>query len=285
MENSNFQNTNKSVDLTDEDYNKKGILLFNKGDFASLEKAVKLFEKANETGSGDSKYNLSVAYNQMGQGYYYGKDDFPVDYKKAEEYFKEAYELGLKVSGVNLATLYNQLGDVYSCDKKREANQAKAERYYTLAMEYGSKTAKEKLMDEYIELFLDYKFGKMGYICDPEKSEKMLYKAKKLDSTYVIKKAKECFDRGINLIEQGIKYDNYKEIKENLNKASALGIVGIDNDLIDFYKYVGLCYKKGKKGFKKNNNKAEYYLNQALCIKDKGSNVPCRQTKGKGIYS
>lgn len=244
-------------------YNTLGLKYFSSNEEDNVEKSIYCFEESSKLNDENGKSNLATLYNQLGVNYYNGKENYSIDYKKAEDYFKKAFELGNENAKKNLGVLYIQYGKQYRDGDNAKINHELAENFFKKSIELGNEEAKYKLVKDYTNCYFNFKYGVNGYLKDIEKANQMLTKAKNTDINMVNKIADEYYNKAKNLVAGGINYDNYRKINGYLKRASKLGMTGINSDLISFYKYVGNCYSKGKKGFTKNKVKANFYMGKA----------------------
>lgn len=260
-------NNNAKTELG-EYYNSLGFEQYNCDDPNCMENALVYFQKSYELGNQHGKTNFSLLLNYLGVCYYKGGDYFQVDYNKAEYYFLQALKVGNENAKENLALLYNQYGKQYRDGKGVKKNNQFAESFFKKSISMGSKEAKYNLMNAYINGYFNYFYGVNGYVEDIDKANELLQKAKNADNEILEVIANNYYEEAKVLVGQGIDKKSYHKINSCLKKASMLGLTGINQDLITFYKYVSNCYKKGKKGFKKDKYKANYYMGKAAELGD-----------------
>jgi TPR repeat protein len=261
-------------------YNQKGAQYFSgDGVERDLEKAQEYFTKASDLGDESARKNLSVLYNRIGVYYYQGNEQVNPDYVKAEEYFKQATELGNKDAMENLGTLYNQYGDQYHSGDRVKRNYEIAEEFYLKAIKNGNEQAKKSLIMVYVTCYFNYKHGINGYVRDNVKANSYLSKARHTNPEMLEQIAKEYHTKAQQLIAHGINHHNYKMINSYLKKSSRLGKDDLTQELIDFYKAVALCYKKGNNGFDKDKSRANSYIRKAAELGDEEAIKKYKPTK------
>lgn len=261
---SKIENGDQSAKATLGDYyNTLGLKYFSSNEENNVENSLYCFQESAKLNDENGKKNLATLYNQLGVNYYNGSENNEIDYTKAEDYFKKSYELGNENAKKNLGTLYIQYGKQYGKGDHSKVNHEIAESFYKKAVKMGNFDAKYNLIKDYTNCFFNYRYGVNGYLKDIEKANEMLTKAKNTDIDMIKQIAEEYYEKAKNLVASGIDYDNYRKINGYLKRASKLGMEGINNDLISFYKYVSNCYSKGRKGFTKNKTKANFYIGKA----------------------
>lgn len=248
-------------------YNHQGFEAFDAEKLESYETVIELFRKSAENNCDKGRKNLGIVLNFLGTRYYNG-DGVKFSLKSAEKCFKESADLGNINAKKNLATLYIQYGEMYSNNKKVRPNLELAEDYFNKALEYNPEKSKIKLIKFYINCHFNYKHGVGGLTKDPFTSQLYLQKAKDMDSQMVEEIGQDYYNKAKEMLYQGVTKENYRRINAYLKKASHLTENDLTEDLIQFYKNVALCAKKGKSGFKKNIDRSNRYYGKAAALGD-----------------
>ena len=248
-------------------YNHQGIKAFNANKLESYETAIEFFRKSAENNCDEGQKNLAVVLNFLGTRYYNG-DGVKLSLKSAEKCFRESADFGNINAKKNLATLYIQYGEMYSNNKKVKVDVDLAEKYFKKAEEYDPEISKNKLIRFYINCHFNYKHGVAGINKDPLTADKYLQKAKDIDSQMVEEIGQDYYKKAQSMLSQGVTKENYHRINAYLKKASHLTENDLTEDLIQFYKTVALCAKKGKSGFKKNSDRSNRYYGKAAALGD-----------------
>ncbi|MGN0459667.1 MAG: tetratricopeptide repeat protein [Ruminococcus sp.] len=250
-----------------QNYNRQGVESFDVNNIESYQTAVELFRKSRENGCSEGQKNLGIVLNLLGVRYYNG-DGVEFNLKSAEKCFKESSATGNENGKKNLATLYIQYGDLYSNGKRVKINPDSAEDYYKKATECDPEKGKAKLIKFYINCYFNSKHGMEGFKKDPLSAELYLQKAKSVDSRMVEETGLDYYDKAKKMMSQGVTKENYRRINGYLKRASHLTEKDLTDDLINFYKTVAVCAKKGKCGFKKNNDRSNRYYGKAAALGD-----------------
>lgn len=271
IQDNQFTCTNCGYTLKDmekgESYNLQGLATFDAEKPESYEPAIEMFRKSAENHCDNGQINLGTVLNLLGTRYYNG-DGVSFCLKSAEKCFKESADLGNENAKKNIATLYLQYGEMYSNNKKVRANLELAEEYYKKATEYNPERCKRKLIKFYINCHFNFKHGIGGTTKDPYAAQLYLQKAKDIDSKIVEEIGQDYYSRAKEMLSQGVTKENYRRINAYLKKASHLTENDLTDDLIQFYKSVAVCSKKGKSGFKKNMDRSNRYYGKAAALGD-----------------
>ncbi|MGN1131875.1 MAG: tetratricopeptide repeat protein [Ruminococcus sp.] len=263
----NCGNLSEDDTNTGKNYNRQGVESFDVNNIESYQTAVELFRKSWEMGCAEGQKNLGIVLNLLGVRYYNG-DGVEVNLKSAEKCFRESSAIGNEKGKKNLATLYVQYGDIYSNNKKITANPKLAEEYYKEATEYDPDKCKANLIKFYINCYFNCKHGREGFKKDHLSAELYLQKAKSVDSRMVEETGLDYYTKAKKMMSQGVTKENYRRINGYLKRASHLTEKDLTDDLINFYKTVAVCAKKGKCGFKKNNDRSNRYYGKAAALGD-----------------
>jgi TPR repeat protein len=258
-------------------YNSKGAEYYKEN---NLSKAKDCFVKAADLGDESAKKNLAVLYNRAGVSFYQGNKNFAPDYIKAEENFKLAVEFGNEDAKENLGILYNQYGDQYYKGNKVIKNYETAQEFYIKAVKMGNEAAKKSLIMVYVNSYFNYKHGINGYVRDSVKANNYLSKARQVSPEILEQIAQDYHSKAQELTAKGITHHNYKVVNSCLKKSARLGKNDLTKELVDFYKTVAHCYKKGINGFDKDKRRENYYFKKAAELGDEEAIKKYRSSKG-----